>query len=431
MDPSVSVTGVSKKYLLYDSPRHRLTESLFPFIRKKHRAFWALKNVSFDVRKGQALGILGRNGSGKSTLLQVICGILRPTAGEVRTAGRISALLELGAGFNPEYSGRANVYMNLALMGFSKQEIADRFEDIARFADIGQFMEQPVKIYSSGMFVRLAFACAAIVEPDILVVDEALAVGDVFFQQKCFDRLREANRRGTTCIFVSHDTGAMANLCDDILVLAEGELAFRGNPQEAVSRYCSTLGSPVAGIPQHEMSRPPVETTHAADSAAEILAHNILTGGNRHGPRDLEVVAARVMDTAGNDTLTIGTMDRLIFHVLTRAKKAITNSSVGIHIYDRMSNLVFASGTIANRIGLPDLAAGEELIVRMMVTFNVQAGEYIFNLGCSAPTGTVQDRHEMLGPITVLPENLEVPHFWGIARLPMQIEVSRPAAKKP
>jgi lipopolysaccharide transport system ATP-binding protein len=426
MDCSVSVRSISKKYQLYDDPKHRLQESLFPFIRKKYTTFWALKDVSFDVQKGQSLGILGRNGSGKSTLLQVICGILRPTTGSVQTVGRISALLELGAGFNPEYSGRSNVYMNLALIGFSKQEIAERFDDIEKFADIGPFMEQPVRIYSSGMFVRLAFACAAIVEPDILVVDEALAVGDIFFQQKCFDKLREANRRGTTSIFVSHDTSAMANLCDDIIVLAQGEVAFRGNPEEAVSRYFATMGSPGSGraFAPGEVKEPTVKVLENA--ASDILTHNILTGTNRHGDRDIELIAARVTDVGGVDTLTIRTMNPLVFHLLIKANKSIPESSAGIHIFDRMANLVFASGTSALRIALPVLAAGEELVVRLEVTFSVQAGEYTFNLGCSAPIGVPQDRHEMLGPIQVLAEDLEIPHFWGIAQLPLQIEVCRP-----
>jgi lipopolysaccharide transport system ATP-binding protein len=426
MDCSISVHNISKKYQLYESPKHRLQELLLPFSRKKYSTFWALKDVSFDVYKGQSLGILGRNGSGKSTLLQVICGILRPTTGSVQTVGRISALLELGAGFNPEYSGRSNVYMNLALIGFSKQEIAERFDDIERFADIGPFMEQPVRIYSSGMFVRLAFACAAIVEPDILVVDEALAVGDIFFQQKCFDKLREANRRGTTCIFVSHDTSAMANLCDDIIVLAQGEVAFRGNPEEAVSRYIAVLGNPNAGtaIAPGEMRKPTVKVLENATS--DILAHNILTGTHRHGDRDLELVAARITDAAGVDTLTIRSMNPLVFHLLIKANKALQESSAGIHIFDRMANLVFASGTSALRIALPVLAAEEELIIRLQVIFSVQAGEYTFNLGCSAPIGAPQDRHEMLGPIQVLAEDLEIPHFWGIAQLPLKIEIFRP-----
>jgi ABC-type polysaccharide/polyol phosphate transport system ATPase subunit len=428
MDFPVSVRGVSKKYLLYESPQHRLKEMLLPFGKRRHRAFWALKDITFDLRRGQALGIMGRNGSGKSTLLQVICGILRPTNGQVLTRGRISALLELGAGFNPEYSGRSNVFMNLALMGFPKREIAERFEWIEKFADIGQFMDQPVKIYSSGMFVRLAFACAAIVDPDILVVDEALAVGDIFFQQKCFDKLREVIRRGTTCLFVSHDTAAMLNVCDEIMLLAEGEMSFKGPPQEAVSRYYTTMGNATACSPPETAAKPPqsVLTADSTMSAAEICAHSILSGRDRHGLGGIELIAARVTDEAGSDTLTVKVMDSLVLHARIRARQAASGISVGIHLFDRMANLVFASGTGLSRVALPDLAAGEELVVRLKVTFSVQPGEYTFSLGVSAPLGTNQDRHEMLGPIQVVPEDQELPRFYGIARLPLEADFYAP-----
>lgn len=427
MAPSISVQALSKKFHLYDSPQHRLRAALLPFGKTRHSTFWALKNVTFDVHPGRALGIMGRNGSGKSTLLQVICGILRPTSGQVMTRGRISALLELGAGFNPEYSGRSNVFMNLALVGFPKREMAERFEWIEKFADIGQFMNQPVKIYSTGMFVRLAFACAAVVEPDILVVDEALAVGDIFFQQKCFDKLREVIQRGSTCLFVSHDASAMLNICDEIMVMVEGEIGYKGAPQEAVSRYLATMGGfkAQAGLAGETPGRATMLPDHAA-SAGEISDHSILSGRNRHGLRGVELTAARVTDAAGSDTLTVGVMEPLLFHILIKAREAAAGISVGIHLFDRMANLVFASGAGPSRVILPDLAAGQELIVRLKLTFNVQPGEYTFNLGVSAPLGLNQDRHEMLGPIQVLPENLDLPHFWGIARLPLDIDFYRP-----
>jgi ABC-type polysaccharide/polyol phosphate transport system ATPase subunit len=387
-----------------------------------------LKNVTFDVHPGRALGIMGRNGSGKSTLLQVVCGILRPTSGQVITRGRISALLELGAGFNPEYSGRSNVFMHLALVGFPKREMAERLEWIEKFADIGQFMNQPVKIYSTGMFVRLAFACAAVVEPDILVVDEALAVGDIFFQQKCFDKLREVIQRGTTCLFVSHDTSAMLNICDEIMVMVEGEISYKGAPQEAVSRYLAAIGGYKARSALLAGETPGQATMlpDRAASAGEISAHSILSGRNRHGQHGVELTAARVTDAAGSDTLTVTVMEPLLFHILIKAREAAAGISVGIHLFDRMANLVFASGAGPSRVILPDLAAGQELIVRLKLTFNVQPGEYTFNLGVSAPLGLNQDRHEMLGPIQVLQENLDLPHFWGIARLPLDIDFYRP-----
>jgi len=192
----ISIRDVSKKYHIYQQPILRLKEYLALGTRSYHQEFWALKNISFDVHQGEAVGIIGRNGCGKSTLLQIACGILPPTSGEVVTQGRISAILELGAGFNPEFTGRDNIFINGQIMGLSLNEIEDRFEEITAFADIGEFIDQPVKTYSTGMSIRLAFACAVSVRPDILIVDEALSVGDVFFQQKCFAKIREILSRG-------------------------------------------------------------------------------------------------------------------------------------------------------------------------------------------------------------------------------------------
>ncbi len=236
-DAAISVVNLSKKYHLYDSPKHRLKEALHPFRKKYHRDFWALHNVSFEVKKGESLGIIGKNGSGKSTLLQLICGILHPTTGDVRVNGKIAALLELGAGFNPELTGRENVHINSALMGYSREEIELRLRTIEEFADIGEFIEQPVKTYSSGMFVRLAFASAASLDPDILVIDEALAVGDVFFRQKCYQRFEDLRAKGVTIILVSHAMTEVAEFCDRVLLFDRGSLNFAGNASEAVKRY--------------------------------------------------------------------------------------------------------------------------------------------------------------------------------------------------
>jgi len=227
MDMAISVKNLRKSFRMYPSPKDRIKEMLHPFNKKYHTEFLALKDVSFEVKKGECIGIIGKNGSGKSTLLQVLCGILQPTAGEIVVRGRISALLELGAGFSPQFTGRENVYLSGAIMGFTKEEMSERFEKIVGFADIGEFINQPVKTYSSGMYLKLAFACAVNVDPDILVIDEALAVGDVFFQQKCFAKIREIISRGTTCLFVSHDTQILTNLSDRIILLDEGRLNLR------------------------------------------------------------------------------------------------------------------------------------------------------------------------------------------------------------
>lgn len=242
---AIRVDSLSKCYHIYDSPQDRLKQSIVPKLRSLagrnpgcyYREFWALKDVSFEVGRGETIGIIGRNGSGKSTLLQMICGTLQPTTGTVETRGRVAALLELGAGFNPEFTGRENVYMNATVLGLTQDEIQSRFEDIAAFADIGDFIEQPVKHYSSGMYARLAFAVAINVDPSILIVDEALAVGDEPFQRKCFARIEDIKRNGGTILFVSHSASAIVELCDRAVLLYAGERLFTGEPKKAIAWY--------------------------------------------------------------------------------------------------------------------------------------------------------------------------------------------------
>ncbi len=240
-DIAISVRNLSKKYRLYETTKHRFKEALHPFRKKYHREFWSLKNVSFDVKRGETVGIIGQNGSGKSTLLQIICGTMAPTQGDVKLNGRVSALLELGAGFNPEFTGRENVYLNGSIMGMSRETIDDRFEDIASFADIGYFIDQPVKTYSSGMYVRLAFACAINVDPDILVIDEALSVGDAKFQHKCFNKFIEFQEAGKAILFVSHSTDAIVKHCEYAVLLDKGNVVEIGNPKFVTNYYLDLL----------------------------------------------------------------------------------------------------------------------------------------------------------------------------------------------
>jgi lipopolysaccharide transport system ATP-binding protein len=258
-DITIRVQNLSKCYQIYDTPRDRLKQFVVPklcraipplrrFFPTPHsplptyyREFWALKDVSFEIKKGETVGIIGRNGSGKSTLLQLICGTLFPTGGSVETNGRIAALLELGSGFNPEFTGRENVYLNGAVLGLSKEEIDARFDAIAAFADIGDFIEQPVKTYSSGMFVRLAFAIQANVDPEILIVDEALAVGDAYFVHRCMLRFNELQKSGTTILFVSHDANSVRNLCSRAIWLVDGNIREEGNASTVVDAYLAHL----------------------------------------------------------------------------------------------------------------------------------------------------------------------------------------------
>lgn len=243
---AIRIEGLSKSFPIYDQPMHRLYQMLSPRRHKQrwYRQFQALNGIDLSVRKGETLGVVGRNGSGKSTLLQVICGTLTPSAGEVQVNGRIAALLELGAGFNPEFTGRENVFLYGTVLGLTRQQVQERFDEIAAFADIGEFIEQPVKNYSSGMYVRLAFAVAINVTPDILVVDEALSVGDEAFQRKCFARINRIRDDGATVLFVSHSAGIVTQLCDRAVLLERGELLSNGSPKFVVSRYHKMLYAP-------------------------------------------------------------------------------------------------------------------------------------------------------------------------------------------
>lgn len=248
-DIAISVKNLSKCFQIYETPRDRLKQFVMPRMQRLagkspkqyYREFWALKDVSFEIKKGETVGIIGRNGSGKSTLLQIICGTLTPTSGSVETRGRVAALLELGSGFNPEFTGRENVYMNAAVLGLSQQEIDQRFDDIAAFADIGDFIEQPVKTYSSGMYVRLAFAVNIISEPEIMIVDEALAVGDMAFQAKCMTALTRIQNRGATVLFVSHDISALKSLCSQGVYLERGIVKKIGHASEVAELYVRNM----------------------------------------------------------------------------------------------------------------------------------------------------------------------------------------------
>jgi len=251
-DFAIKVENLGKCFQIYDQPRDRLKQFILPRLQKVlgiqpkqyYQEFWAVNNLCFEVEKGETVGIIGRNGSGKSTLLQMICGTLNPTSGSIKTNGRIAALLELGSGFNPEFTGRENVYMNAALLGLSRQETDERFGNIVAFAEIGEFIEQPVKTYSSGMMVRLAFAVAINVDPEILIVDEALSVGDELFQRKCFSRIEAIRAKGATILFVSHSGGQIVELCDRAVLMDKGEKLAVGQPKQIVGRYQKLLYAP-------------------------------------------------------------------------------------------------------------------------------------------------------------------------------------------
>jgi lipopolysaccharide transport system ATP-binding protein len=241
---AIQLNDVSKAYKMYKSTYDRIREALSPRRRGFSHDFYALKNITLNIRQGESVGIVGRNGSGKSTLLQIVCGTLQPTLGSVSVNGKVTALLELGSGFNPECTGRQNIYMNAAILGFKKKEIHELYDGIVAFADIGEFIDQPVKTYSTGMYVRLAFAVAISVNPDILVVDEALAVGDEAFQRKCFSRILDLREKGKTFLLVSHGAQSIIELCDRAILLDRGEILLEGNPKDVISRYQKLIYAP-------------------------------------------------------------------------------------------------------------------------------------------------------------------------------------------
>ncbi len=427
---TVAARNVGKMYRIYDRPEDRLKQMILArFGRRYGREFWALRGISFEVRRGQALGIIGRNGSGKSTLLQIIAGTLRPSEGEVALDGRVAALLELGTGFNPDFTGRENVTAAGAILGLTRAQIEERLPDILGFADIGDFVDQSVKTYSSGMVVRLAFAIQQAFEPDVLLVDEALSVGDVFFQQKCFTRVRQMRETGTSVVLVSHDLAAVQNLCDVALLLDRGCIQFIGPPEQCVSLYFAQMGGGRSGSAL-TAPRPRDRARDAPAGAAELLRHDILPRAQgRTGGRRLEVIAATFQNERDEHALTVRATATATISLFLRAHEAIPSPSAGIQLYDRMANLVFAAGTRQLNVPIGAMEGGEERTVRFRLTFDVQPGEYTFSVGCSEPSsqgpnlGLVHDRHEGLGPVTVYYDENQLWPFHGIARLPMTAAV--------
>ncbi len=441
-EPIIEASALTKAYRIWSSPSTRLIAPIFEAVSgffptgssirkalaglasRRYRDFYALRDIGFSIRRGEATGIIGRNGSGKSTLLQLIAGTLSPTSGSVSVYGRVSALLELGSGFNPDFTGRENVFLNGAIYGFTHGEMTTRMDEITAFADIGDFIDQPVKTYSSGMMMRLAFAIAVNVQPDVLIIDEALAVGDVFFSQKCFKRIREIVHRGATLIFVSHDMGAVQSLCDRAILLNQGKLMFDGAPEDCISRYFNLHTPPAKSSSPVPGTHPPVDP--AVRSA--VLAGNIVNGAkSRHGDKTLEIVSAVVVDGHGAGTWDFEMMHRAAVRMLLRANGDIKRPSSGVQFHDRMGNLVFAAGTPQLHFPLPALSKGEEIVLEFRITLNLQAGPYTLSLDAAEfdeqdpNVGVFFDRIGGLGPLNVAYHGSGALPFYGIAQLPMDI----------
>lgn len=354
----ISVTDLGKCYPIYDRPRDRLLQMLLRGRRTLFREFWALRGVSFTVKRGETIAIIGRNGSGKSTLLQILCGTLNPTVGQVKVRGKVAALLELGAGFNPEFSGRENVYMAASLYGLTKDQIDERFERIVEFADIGDHLDQPVKTYSSGMYVRLAFAVIAHVDADILVIDEALAVGDAVFTQKCMRFIREFQKNGTL-IFVSHDMSSVLNLCKTAIWLFKGKVVQHGDAKtvsEAYLQYTlqeiygeeAQLTSINAGEPTDEEREKDSEDTTKSyvdySSSAHVVNNLSSANGWKSGGAEITEVAFTTMGNRDGRVLKGG--ERVVITITAKANQTLNSPMLGFIVKDRLGQDLFGENTL-------------------------------------------------------------------------------------
>ena len=414
-DNAISVQNLSKCYQIYDNPGDRLKQFVAPRLKrllgKPHapyfREFWALKDISFEVKRGETIGIIGRNGSGKSTLLQIICGTLSPTGGTVQTNGRIAALLELGSGFNPEFTGRENVYLNAAVLGLTQEEVDARFDKIAAFADIGQFMEQPVKIYSSGMYVKLAFAVIAHVDADILIIDEALAVGDAVFIQKCMRFIRAFQERGTL-LFVSHDTASVQNLCKSAIWLNKGEVVQVGTSKDVAEAYFHYTMQEVYGdeaklqknkviADKSQNQVPELQPLEAqsAENAVAIYDNLAQAKGWQTGSANIVSVVLTSLEVGAKGVLNGGERVRLV--VRAKAHETLQSAMLGFMVRDRLGQDLFGDNTYLVDFGKPCfVATNQEVEAQFVFQFPMLPnGQYV--LAVSVADGTLHDN---------------VPHNW-------------------
>ena len=365
----VLVQNVSKLYRLYRRPADRLRE-LVPGSPPRHTDFWALQDVSFQLEKGETLGVVGPNGCGKSTLLQLVSGILQPTAGRVVTRGRIAALLELGAGFNPEFTGRENVYLNGEIMGLSRAEIGKAMPSIEAFAEIGEFIERPVKEYSSGMYVRLAFSTAIHVDPEILIVDEALAVGDAVFANRCVRKFQELRERKITVLFVSHDLGLVKQLSDRAILLLHGRIEAQGLPHDVINRYIGLV---------------------LEKQAPQFRKDDRVQASFRHGDGSSEVQAIQILNAHGEPVSAVASGECVTVRVRSRFHAAKADPMVGILIHTRIGMEVYGTNTRLEQISLGDFQPGDDLEVDFRLECWLTPQSYTLTVATQNADGTSHD----------------------------------------
>lgn len=365
---AVTTEHLSKSYPVYARPADRLKELLSFGRHSYHSDFWALKDITLAIRRGTTFGIVGENGSGKSTLLQIIAGILQPTSGTAQAVGRVSALLELGSGFNPEFTGRENVFLNGSILGFSNREMERKFPAIAEFAEIGEFIEQPVKTYSSGMIVRLAFAVAIHMDPEILLVDEALAVGDVYFRHRCLRKIHEMHARGITIIFVSHETATVKGLCDEAAWLAAGQVAEVGNPERVVSKYLAAM---VMKDSNYVRAHPTSAGEAAADTPEVLPAGEFVLGipniDFRYGSRRAEVLGIAILNSRGQRIEQTPPGEPIVVRITVKAHERIEQPIVGFMMRNHLGVDFTGINTTAEGVILPPMRPQEMRTVDFLV----------------------------------------------------------------
>lgn len=402
---AISVQNISKCFYTYDKPRDRLKQAIMPRLQRwagdeittYGKEFWALRDISFDVKKGETVGIVGRNGSGKSTLLQIICGTLTPTTGSIETRGRIAALLELGSGFNPEFTGRENIYLNAAVLGLTRDEVNERFDAIAGFADIGEFIDQPVKAYSSGMAVRLAFAVQAQVDPDILIVDEALSVGDARFQAKCFERLRQLKDNGTSILLVTHASEQVVTHCSRAILINDSRIELIGESRPVVNRYMDILfgrekrpEKEEASVP---MAVPPSRATEAVKLSFEQNAYASRPGYNSHEYRwgdgaasllDFHLSAAR-----REYPNTIESGEEIVLNLAIQFNHIVVNPILGFTIKTKEGVTVYGTNSYLLDCESMQTIGSEGTQATACVKFvnRLATGDYFISIGIASRSG--------------------------------------------
>lgn len=381
---AIKVDDVCKVYKLYNKPSERLLDALGLTKKDRFKDHRALDHVSFEVKQGETVGIIGTNGSGKSTILKIITGVLSPTSGDVEVNGRISALLELGAGFNMEYTGIENVYLNGMMMGFTKEEMDARLDDILKFADIGDFVNQPCKTYSSGMFVRLAFAVAINIDPEILIVDEALSVGDAFFQAKCYKKFDDFKAQGKTIIFVSHDISSVAKYCDRVILLNKGVKLHEGNPKETIDLYKKVLLNQDQKI---ESGKVLVESAKENETTLWKSNYQLNPDVNEYGTGEAEIIDFALIDEYGSYTNCIQKGTSFEIKSKVRFQTDIQDPIFTYTFKTVQGTAVTGTNTMYEKVGVGLAKAGETYVATFKQNMDMQGGEYLLSISCTGYVG--------------------------------------------